>query len=141
MPKCTQYLYCHIFWLPRMKTISLAVLLTISSLLIGCDRVSNRGASAILEVMDAHSDIYGKWRAEGLAIGGLSLPIAPSLEFTREQVILDGKATRIEKFEMREKSVTVFLADGPSLTFEMLDSYTMTFALPVGGAVKYKKVQ
>ena len=129
-----------------MSKVYLTAAIACLLLLASCERVSSRGPSAILEVIDAQSDIYGNWRAEQLSIGGLGLPIAPSLEFTREHVVLEGKITRAEKYEVREKSeqnprsITIHLADGPSLTFDMIDSETMSFKLPVG-AVKYKKVR
>ena len=92
------------------------------------------------ELIDAHRDIYGKWRPEQLSFGGVGLPVGPSLEFSRDMAVVDGKSLPIQGFVKKENVITVHISDGPSLTFEMVDSTTMTISLPVIGKIKYRKM-
>lgn len=98
------------------------------SMLMGC------------ELIDAHRDIYGKWRAEQLSFGGVGLPIGPELEFTREKAVVNGNAVSVQGYEMSASTITVHVSDGPSMTFEMIDKNTMTIAFPVIGKVRYRKL-
>jgi hypothetical protein len=129
-----------------IKTYLLIIGLGTLLLFAGCDRVASRGPSAILELIDAQSDIYGNWRAEEVSVGGVGLSLAPSLEFTREHIVLGGEITPVARYEVMEASsqnpkiVKVHLSSGPSLTFELMDSENMTFKLPIG-AVNYRKVK
>lgn len=106
----------------------LAAIAVVATLLSGC------------ELFDAHREIYGTWRAEQLAFGGVGLPIAPALEFSRQSAVVDGKSLAIQGFDKKDNVITVHVNNGPSMTFEMVDKTTMTISFPLVGKIKYRKI-
>jgi len=90
---------------------------------------------------DSHSDIYGRWRAEQLTVAGLSIPIAPNIEFSRTHVTLEGVVQEVDSYEKQGNRITVHMKKSASLSFEFQSSREMTFAVPLLGPLKYTKIK
>lgn len=92
-------------------------------------------------LVESHRAIYGRWRAEPMSFAGISIPIAPSIEFARDKAVIGEGASEVESYARDGDRITVHLKGGPSLTFEMQGSEAMTFEVPVVGKVRYTRVK
>jgi hypothetical protein len=88
-------------------------------------------------LIESHRDIYGKWHTEGIALGGITLPLGPSLEFLSNKAVVNGSELSVDRYEKKDNQITVHLTGSAGLTFEIVDKDTMTFALPVMGKITY----
>ena len=92
-------------------------------------------------LIDAHRAIYGRWRAEQLSFAGISIPLAPSMEFERDKAVIGDAPTVIESYARDGDRITVHLKGGPSLTFLMQGSDAMTIDVPLFGKMRYTRVK
>ncbi len=124
-----------------MKLPALCILMIAVPLISACDKPATpkREPEITVEIIEPHADIYGKWRAEHFTVGGIGLPIGPMLEFGRERFMVDGKTLKVASYEKKDKAYTVYIADGPSLAFELVDRDTLTINLPLVGSVRYRR--
>lgn len=102
--------------------------------------VAALGIISACSLIDEHRDIYGTWRAEKLEFAGIAIPIAPTIEFRREFVVIDGKIQGLESYEKTGNLITVHMKDSASLTFEMLTKRSMTLDVLFIGKIKYAKI-
>ena len=87
------------------------------------------------------SEISGKWRSEKLSLGAISLPIAPNIEFSRNSMLLDKESSPVDSYEKAGNQVTVNLASGASLTFQIESPDSLSFAIPFLGPIIYHRVK
>ncbi len=118
----------HLLSRRRMLHLQIGIIAALLSLISACS------------LIDAHRDIYGTWRAEKLEFAGIAIPFAPTIEFRREKVVIDGKVQGVESYEKIGNLITVHLKDSASLTFEMLTKSSMILDVLLIGKIKYAKI-
>lgn len=96
---------------------------------------------AACSLIEAHRDIYGRWRSEGISLAGISIPLAPSMEFSREAVTMDGKAQPVDGYRREGNRITVMMRGSAALTFDMEGSDAMTIDVPLLGKLRYTRVK